>query len=70
MGQYIGPDEGSYTMLFTIASNDMKVEQSGKYFERVAKTGTWWESSQAKDMELAAKLEEWTKKEMGKWVSM
>jgi hypothetical protein len=66
MGQYIDGDQGSYTSLFCVASMEMNKEQSGKYFERVAKTGTWWESKYARDMQLAAKLEEWTRKEMTK----
>ena len=46
----------------------MKKEQSGMYFERIAKAGS--QSSKAKDMVLAAKLEEWTKELMRKegWV--
>jgi hypothetical protein len=46
----------------------MKSEQSGTYFERIAKKGS--QSGLAKDMILAAKLEDWTKNEMKKegWV--
>ncbi len=68
LGAYIPADEGSYTNLFTLASKDFKQEQSGKYFERVAKSGL--QSCQAKDMNLADQLEKWTSKEMAKegWV--
>jgi hypothetical protein len=73
LGLYIDADEGSYTSLFTLASKEFKAEHSGKYFERVAKTGTWWvwESGYAKDMKLAEKLEKWTREEMVKegWVT-
>jgi NAD(P)-dependent dehydrogenase (short-subunit alcohol dehydrogenase family) len=70
MRQYIDSDRGSYTSLFCVASKDMKKEQSGKYFERVAKSGTWWESKYAKDPHLAEKLEKWTREQMDKegWV--
>ena len=70
MGQYIETDQGSYTSLFCVASNGMNKEQSGRYFVRVAKTGTWWESWYARDAQLAKNLEQWTREQMNKegWV--
>jgi hypothetical protein len=67
-GGYIDADTGSWTSVFCVASPAMKAEQSGIYFERIAKKG--WESGPAKDTVLAAKLEEWTNSEMKKegWV--
>ncbi|TVY86836.1 hypothetical protein LAWI1_G006846, partial [Lachnellula willkommii] len=61
-------DTGARTSLFCAASPDMKVEQSGTYFQQIA--GAGWQSCSAKDMVLAAKLEDWTKAEMakGNWV--
>ena len=55
-------DRGSWTSVFCAASPKMKKEQSGTYFERIAKPG--WQSGHAKDMDLGAKLEEWTMDEM------
>lgn len=63
-GGYMDTDTGSWTSVFCVASPMMKKEQSGTYFERIAKAG--WQSSAAKDMVLAAKLDDWTKKEMEK----
>lgn len=62
-------DRGSWTSVFCAASPDFKKEQSGTYFVRIAKKG--WESGNAKNMELAKKLENWTKELMGKegWVN-
>jgi hypothetical protein len=57
---------GRITSLFCVASKNMKKEQSGKYFERVAKSGTWWESQYAKDLHLAEKLEKLTREQMDK----
>jgi NAD(P)-dependent dehydrogenase (short-subunit alcohol dehydrogenase family) len=61
-------DRGSWTSVFCLASPDMKSEQSGTYFQRIAEAG--WQSAKAKDMDLAAKLEEWTVEQMKKegWV--
>ncbi|RWA09531.1 hypothetical protein EKO27_g5585 [Xylaria grammica] len=50
---------------------DMKAEQSGEYFEIWGRYfEPWWQSREAKDGELAEKLEEWTKEAMrkGGWV--
>ncbi|TVY49680.1 putative oxidoreductase [Lachnellula occidentalis] len=61
-------DTGARSSLFCAASPDMKAEQSGTYFQQNASAG--WQSCSAKDMILAAKLEDWTKVEMakGNWV--
>jgi hypothetical protein len=68
-GLYTDADAGSWTSVFCAASPQMKAEQSGTYFERIAKAGL--QSSYAKDMDLAARLEIWTKGEMenGGWIS-
>lgn len=57
-------DTGSFTSLYCAASPEMKAEQSGTYFVQIAKPGK--ESALAKDMDLAAKLEDWTKMEMAR----
>ena len=61
-------DTGCRTSVFCAASPDMKAEQSGRYFVQIAKLGA--ESAIANDMELATKLEDWTKAEMlrEKWI--
>ena len=63
-GGYMDTDTGAWTSVFCAASPMMKKEQSGTYFQRIATSG--WQSSAAKDMVLAAKLEDWTKEEMKK----
>jgi NAD(P)-dependent dehydrogenase (short-subunit alcohol dehydrogenase family) len=67
-GGYMDTDTGAWTSVFCAVSPEMKKEQSGTYFERIAKAG--WQSSAAKNMVLAAKLEDWTKDLMEKegWV--
>lgn len=57
-------DKGSWTNVFCVAGPDMQVEQSGAYFERIAKYPATFESAKTKDEKLAAELEEWTRKEM------
>jgi NAD(P)-dependent dehydrogenase (short-subunit alcohol dehydrogenase family) len=57
-------DTGCRTSVFCAASLDMKAEQSGRYFVQIAKLGS--ETATAKDMDLAAKLEDWTKAAMKK----
>ena len=47
-------DKGSWTSVFCAASPDMKSEQSGTYFQRIAEAG--WESGMVKDTAPAAKL--------------
>jgi NAD(P)-dependent dehydrogenase (short-subunit alcohol dehydrogenase family) len=64
-GMIMSADKGSYTSLFLVASQDMKPEQSGTYCEihkRLIEPR--WQSSAAKDANLAERLEEWTKEEM------
>jgi hypothetical protein len=70
MGFEIDADKGSWTSLFCVASQEMKREDCGKYWQRFADPNGW-QSSSAKDMELAKKLEIWTKNEMekGGWMS-
>jgi NAD(P)-dependent dehydrogenase (short-subunit alcohol dehydrogenase family) len=61
-------DKGAWTSVFCVASPEMKKEQSGTYFQRIAEPG--WQSGLAKNMKLAEKLEEWTRADMRKsgWV--
>lgn len=63
-------DKGSWTNVFCVASPDMTADQSGICFERIAKPSGMLQSAHSKDMELAERLEEWTKKEMtkGGWI--
>lgn len=62
LGGSIDPDKGSWTSLFCAASPDMKKEQSGSYFRRIAEAG--WQSKMAKNILLAQKLEDWTSAEI------
>lgn len=62
LGGRIDADTGSWTSVFCAASPEMRKDQSGTYFQRIAEAG--WQSSLAKDMALAAKLEEWTRETM------
>ncbi|CRG86411.1 hypothetical protein PISL3812_03417 [Talaromyces islandicus] len=58
-------DKGSWNSLFCVASQDMKAEQSGGYFEIFRRFGEpRWQSSAAKDDELRARLEQWTREAM------
>lgn len=70
LGGRIDGDTGSWTSLFCVTSPEMKKKQSGTYFQRIAEAG--WQSGMAKDMALAAKLEEWTQAEMKKegWLNL
>ncbi|KAI1387102.1 uncharacterized protein F4822DRAFT_273746 [Hypoxylon trugodes] len=64
-------NKGSWTSIFCAASQDMKAEQSGMYFEIFGRFGEpKCESSAAKNEELAERLEKWTKETMRreKWV--
>jgi len=63
-GRAMDADKGSWTSAFCAASPEMSREQSGTYFERIAKAG--WQSGMAKNAELAARLEEWTMEVMKK----
>ncbi|KIW72907.1 hypothetical protein PV04_01067 [Phialophora macrospora] len=70
-GLMLPADKGSWTSLFCVASPDMKPEQSGAYMEIFRRLGEpRWQSSAAKDWELAERLEAWTREEMRKegWV--
>ena len=60
-------DRGSWTSLYCAASQDMTADQCGTYFQRIAERG--WDTKSAKDPELADKLQQWTDKEMVKWIS-
>ena len=64
VGAFYDADKGAWTSVFCAASPEMKKEQSGTYFQRIAKPG--WESATAKDLKLAERLEMWTKEEMVK----
>jgi retinol dehydrogenase-12 len=61
---YADTDTGSWTSVFCAAGDEMTVEQSGTYFQRIAKAG--WQNCNAKDLDLAKKLEDYTIEEMGK----
>ncbi|KAH3939649.1 hypothetical protein HBH70_224930 [Parastagonospora nodorum] len=65
IGGFVDADKGSWTSLFCAAAKEMKREDCGKYWQRLADPNGW-QSSAAKDLELAERLEEWTKKEMTK----
>ncbi|KAF1843139.1 NAD(P)-binding protein, partial [Cucurbitaria berberidis CBS 394.84] len=69
IGGMVDQDKGSWTSLFCVASPEMKREDSGKYFQRIADPNGW-QSGMAKDEKLAEKLEDWTRKEMAKggWI--
>lgn len=67
LGGRMHPDKGSWTSVFCVASPQMKSDQSGVYFQRIAEVG--WQSKLAKDATLAEKLEDWTKTEMEKWLN-
>lgn len=58
-------NRGSWTSLFCVASQDMKAEQSGMYFEIFrCFAEPRWQNSAAKDTKLAEKLERWTEEVM------
>lgn len=65
LGGRMDADRGSWTSVFCVASPELKREHCGAYFQRIADPAGS-QSALAKDMDLAAKLEEWTKKEMKK----
>ncbi|KAH6616848.1 putative carbonyl reductase [Boeremia exigua] len=60
LGAEFDTDRGSWTSLYCAASADMRKEESGKYFQRIADPNGKLSSS-AKDEQLAADLEKWTK---------
>ncbi|KAI1097313.1 NAD(P)-binding protein [Jackrogersella minutella] len=66
-------DKGSWTSLFCVASQDMKAEQSGTYFEIFGRFGEpKCQSGAANDEKLAERLEESTREAMekGKFVTL
>ncbi|KAH7304716.1 hypothetical protein B0I35DRAFT_400832 [Stachybotrys elegans] len=64
---YWPADKGSWNTLFCAASQDFEVKQSGEYLEIFHRFGEpSCLSGSAKDEELATKLNQWTKEEMGK----
>ncbi|OAP55754.1 hypothetical protein AYL99_09906 [Fonsecaea erecta] len=65
VGGRMDGDRGSWTSVFCAASLEMKPEHSGGYFQRIADPHGW-QSAMAKDLRLAARLEEWTRAEMEK----
>jgi NAD(P)-dependent dehydrogenase (short-subunit alcohol dehydrogenase family) len=70
-GMTISADQGSYTSLFCVASQEMTAEQSAGYFEIFKRFGEpTWQSGPAKDAKLAERLEEYTRDVMRKegWV--
>ena len=62
-GGRIDGDKGAWTSVFCAASPEMKSENSGAYFQRIADP-SGWQSSMAKNAELATELEEWTRKKL------
>ncbi|OCT45959.1 putative oxidoreductase [Cladophialophora carrionii] len=69
IGGMLDGDKGSWTSVFCAASPLLKQEHSGAYFQRVADP-KGWQSAMAKNAELAARLEDWTAREMkkGGWI--
>lgn len=63
LGGMMDADRGAWTSLFCAASPQMSKEDSGAYFQRIADPNGW-QSSLAKDLSLATRLEEWTKEQM------
>ncbi|KAL2430858.1 Short-chain dehydrogenase/reductase drtF [Exophiala dermatitidis] len=68
IGGLMDADRGSWTSVFCVTSPTMRKEHSGAYFQRVVDPAGW-QSCLAKDVGLAAKLQDWTKEEMerGGW---
>ena len=68
MGEGWMQTRGLGQVFFCAASPEMRMEQSGTYFQKTVEAG--WQSGMAKNLALATKLEEWTKEEMKKegWV--
>lgn len=56
-------ETAAHTTLFAVASEEFTVKFSGEYLQPVAKIGRT--SKQAKDIQLAKNLWEWTMLEMG-----
>lgn len=71
LGLHMDADKGSWTNLFCVASQEMRAEESGGYFDIHKRWGEpSWQSSAAKDGKLAKRLEEWTVEVMRKegWI--
>ncbi|KAJ9609170.1 hypothetical protein H2200_006942 [Cladophialophora chaetospira] len=62
MGAYITPEQGSFNSLWAVAGKEVTVEISGHYLVPVGETKT--PSKQAQDVDLSARLWEWTEREM------
>ena len=62
VGFLIKADQGSWTQLFALASEDFTAELSGAYLEPMVKTGTVSADGQRRD--LAEKLWKWTEETM------
>jgi hypothetical protein len=62
MSVYVTAEQGAYTSLFAVASQDFKVQDIGQYFTPVAKKTQ--PSKKANNAKLAADLWDWTEKEM------
>ena len=69
LGGRVDGDTGSWTSVYCVASPEMKREESGAYFQRIADP-KGWQSAMAKNTQLATRLEEWTKEDMkkGGWI--
>ncbi|KAJ5128172.1 hypothetical protein N7448_008951 [Penicillium atrosanguineum] len=61
-GLYISIDQCSYNSLYVSASDRFSADDSGQYFTPIAKKAA--ANCQANDMKMAAKLWEWTEREM------
>jgi retinol dehydrogenase-12 len=69
VGGAVDADTGAWTSLHCVAGSEMKKEESGAYFQRIADP-KGWQSGMATDAELAERLERWTGEEMRRrsWV--
>lgn len=69
LGGAFDGDKGSWTSVFCAASPELKKQDCGGYFQRIADP-KGWQSSLARNPELAEKLEEWTVTETKKegWI--
>jgi retinol dehydrogenase-12 len=66
-GGAVDADTGAWTSVFCVASPEMKKEDAGAYFQRIADP-RGWQSGTARDAGLAEMLEDWTGEEMRRWV--
>jgi len=69
IGGEMDADKGSWTSLHCVAGKEMKREECGGYWQRIADP-KGWQSGLAKDEGLAERLESWTREEMkrGGWI--